>query len=63
MPYNRDEVLAAVADYYDFLTRLHITPQEIRRPPPSGWPQVTQESLSRLGKTAPKVTDLLKHLP
>jgi len=32
-------------------------------PPPSGWPQITQAGLSRLGKLSTKVLDLLKNLP
>lgn len=63
MPYHRDQVIASVTDYYHFLTRLHVQPQDIRRPPqPDGWSEISQKRFSRLGKTE-KVVDLLKHLP
>ena len=62
MPYDRDQVIAAVTDYYEFLTRLHVKNEDIRRPPPEGWPEITQARLSKLGKTD-KAIDLLKLLP
>ena len=62
MPYNRHEVIAAVTDYCDFPTDLHVRPENIRRAPPEGWLQISQERFSSLGKTD-DVIDLLKHLP
>ena len=64
MPYDRDQVVAAVTDYYDFLSRLHIKPEDIRRPPSGGWPDnvISQQRFSKLGMSA-KVIDLLRHLP
>lgn len=62
MPYNRDQVIAAVTDYYDFLARLHLDPEDIRRPPPEGWPQISRDRLSPVGSTD-EVVSLLKHLP
>lgn len=62
MPYSQDQVIAAVTDYYDFLTRLHVKPEDIRRPPQGGWPEISQERFSKLGKTD-KAINLLKHLP
>jgi hypothetical protein len=63
MPYDRDEVVASVTDYYNFLiTRLHFEPSDLKAPPPTGWPRITQARLAFLGKSD-KAIDLLKHLP
>lgn len=62
MTYDREQVITAVTDYYDFLTRLHVDPEDIRRPPPEGWSQTSQEKLSPMHKTG-EVIRLLKHLP
>lgn len=62
MPYNRDQVIAAVTGYYDFLTRLHVEPKDIRRPPPGGWSEISQNAFKSLQKSD-TVIDLLKHLP
>lgn len=62
MPYDRDQVIAAVTEYYEFFTRLHLTPKDIRRPPPEGWPEISKDRLSSLNKTD-EVIKLLKYLP
>lgn len=62
MPYNRDEVVAAITEYYTFLTHLHFDPSELKTPPSTGWPQITSSRFAFLGKSD-KVIDLLKHLP
>ena len=63
MPYNRDEVIASVTDFYNFLiTHLHFQPSELKTPPPTGWPQVNQERLASLGKSD-QVIDLAASLP
>lgn len=62
MPYDRDQVIAAVTDYYNFLTRLHLDSEDIRRPPPEGWSQISEKRLSPLNKSE-EVISLLKHLP
>jgi hypothetical protein len=37
MPYNRDEVVASVTEFYTFLTtHLHFYPSELKTPPPAG---------------------------
>lgn len=61
MPYSHDEVVAAVTDYYHFLTRLHVDLKDIKTPPPGGWPNITSETL-KLSLTDTAVS-LLKHLP
>jgi len=62
MPYNQKEVVAAVTDYYHFLTSLHVDPADIKTPPPSGWPSITSETCNKLSQTD-AVISLLKHLP
>jgi hypothetical protein len=62
MPYNRDEVVAAVTDYYQFLTSLHVDPVDIKTPPPSGWPDITPQTCNKLSKTD-AVISLFKYLP
>jgi hypothetical protein len=63
MPYDRDEVIASVTNYYNFLTtHLHFEPSDLKTPPPTGWPKITQTRLAFLGKSD-KVIDLLQHLP
>jgi hypothetical protein len=62
MPYHQEEVVAALTDYYHFLTSLHIDPADIKTPPPSGWPTITSETCNKLSQTD-AVISLLKHLP
>lgn len=62
MPYNRDEVVTAVTEYYHFLTHLHIDAADIKTPPPTGWPNITSETCAELSQTD-DVISLLKHLP
>jgi hypothetical protein len=62
MPYYRDEVVAAVTDYYHFLTSLHVDPVDIKTPPSSGWPGVTSQTCNKLSKTDAVIL-LLKHIP
>lgn len=63
MPYNRDEVIASVTEFYEFLTtHLHFYPSEVKTPPPSGWPQITPKRFTFLQKSD-TVINLLRHLP
>jgi hypothetical protein len=63
MPYDRDEVVASVTDFYNFLvTHLHFEPSDLKTPPPTGWPKITQARFDFLGKSD-KAIDLLRHLP
>lgn len=63
MPYNHDEVIASVTDYYQFLTNyLHFSPSELRTPPQDGWPQMDSTRFSFLNKTE-AVIELYRHLP
>jgi hypothetical protein len=60
--YSREGTIAAVRDYYQFLTKLYLPESSVLEPPPSGWPNITSESLRPLGKTE-EVVALLRHLP
>jgi len=63
MPYNRDDVVASITDFYVFLTtHLHFQPSELKTPPTTGWPQINQIRFAFLGKSDEAI-DLLKHLP
>ncbi len=61
--YDRDCVVAAVRDFYNFLSRIpRWTAADFWDAPPGGWRELTDEALAPLGKTA-AVNDLLRHLP
>ncbi|EDN07656.1 hypothetical protein I7I51_04434 [Histoplasma capsulatum] len=61
--YSRDETIAVITEYYDFLVDRGLLPASaILRPPADGWPELPEDSLSRLGRT-PAVNDLIRHLP
>lgn len=61
--YNREQIVAAVTDFYQFLTTLpYVEPDDILYPPPEGWPQITKDRLAFLNKTN-EVIELLRHLP
>ena len=63
MPYNRDEVITSVTEFYAFLTiHLHFYPSELKTPPPDGWPQIDFSRFSYQRKSD-SVIDLLQHLP
>ncbi|KAI1082819.1 hypothetical protein F5B20DRAFT_485852 [Whalleya microplaca] len=61
-PYSRDELVAAISDFYTFITRLHIPSSALKYPPEGGWPNITPENCSGFGKSD-FVVDLIKHLP
>lgn len=58
--YSRDATVAAVRDYYAFLTDMYLDEAEVLEPPTTGWPSI--DNLQCMGKT-PEVLDLLRHLP
>jgi hypothetical protein len=63
MSYDRDEVIASVTDFYNFLiTHLHFEPSDLKTPPPTGWLKIIQARFDFLGKSD-KAIDLLQHLP
>lgn len=63
MPYNRDEVIAIVSDFYTCLTtHLHFYPSELKTPPAAGWPQISPDRFDNVRKSD-IVVDLVRHLP
>lgn len=61
--YNQEAVIAAVTDFYQFLTKMpYIDASEVLYPPTGGWPNINEENFAALGKSK-KVIQLLKHLP
>ncbi|KAI4700334.1 hypothetical protein J4E81_004372 [Alternaria sp. BMP 2799] len=60
--YSREACIAAVRDYYHFLTRMYMEESVVVEPPKGGWPSVTSDSMRDVNKTD-EVIALLKHLP
>jgi hypothetical protein len=59
-PYSRDEVVAEMTSFYEFLTTLHIPKVAIKYPPPGGWPHIGPNFLKTKTET---VNELLRFLP
>lgn len=57
----RDKIVAAVDDYYAFLTTLYIDDSMLRRPPAGGWRDIPLEVSNRHDKDF--VMDVARHLP
>jgi hypothetical protein len=63
MPYNHDEVVASMTEFYNFLTtHLHFNPSELKTPPPAGWAHISPPLFPHQSKSN-TVIDLLHHLP
>ncbi|KAF2799395.1 hypothetical protein K505DRAFT_356656 [Melanomma pulvis-pyrius CBS 109.77] len=60
--YSRDEVVAEVTSYYDFIASVYLPTSVIKRPPPGGWSDITPEFLAPLNKNK-NLLDLIRHLP
>jgi hypothetical protein len=63
--YSRDETIAAITDYYQFLTKMYLKESRVIYPPPDGWPNIVNcdpKVLETLGKSD-EVIGLLAHLP
>jgi hypothetical protein len=61
--YSREDAVAAVRSYYEFLAFMGAIPESaVLEPPTSGWAELSSEALSALEKDE-TVIDLLKHLP
>ncbi|KAF2456016.1 hypothetical protein BDY21DRAFT_347703 [Lineolata rhizophorae] len=62
--YSQDVTVRAISSYYNFLSTIlfDLQPEEIDWPPPSGWPQITEEDGAYLNKNK-TVIELLRHLP
>lgn len=61
-PFSRERFIAEVTAYYNFLANIYLPASAIKRPPASGWAEVTPEYLSCLHKNE-TVIDLIRHLP
>lgn len=57
----RARLVAAVDDYYTFLTTFYLDERALRRPPPSGWPAIPPEKTGRPDKDF--MLDVARHLP
>ena len=61
--YDRDEIIALLDEFYQFLGSLpHIKPFQVLQPPVGGWDNITTHSCAGLKKND-EVISLLKHLP
>lgn len=61
--YSRDAAIATIRDFYLFLTNLpRISPSDIKKAPETGWPELDNATLAKLGKND-TVNDLIRHLP
>jgi hypothetical protein len=60
--YSLEETVAAIRDYFEFLTRVYLDESLVLLPPEGGWPEITPERLQGLGKTD-DVIQLLRHIP
>jgi len=60
--YSRNECVAAMRDYCEFLVKMYMDPSNIKKAPQDGWPIITPETAKGLKKTK-EVVSLLRHLP
>jgi hypothetical protein len=63
--YSRRRTIAAVTDYYKFLTKLYLKDSQVIYPPATGWPSIVNadaNTRASLGKSE-EVLSLLAHLP
>lgn len=60
--YSHEATIAAVRNYYRFLIRMDLKESYVADPPEGGWPEISLENLSSLGKTNEAIL-LLRHLP
>jgi hypothetical protein len=60
--YDRDEVVADILSFYNFLP--HVSASNIARASPDGWPEITASSLAVHGiHKTPEAIELMRHLP
>lgn len=60
-PYAPDELAGIFLDFYTFLTTLHYDAEDLKTPPPGGWPGLTRESCS--GFKSDYAIEVLRRLP
>lgn len=63
--YSRDEVVAELTSFYEFLVGLHLPASAIKYPPPGGWPDISSESLVAIAGLykSDAAVDLIRHIP
>lgn len=59
---NRDELVAELTAFYEFLATLHIPADALKRPPPDGWADVNQDRLGFLNKDDEAMA-VLRYIP
>ncbi|OAX83957.1 hypothetical protein ACJ72_01678 [Emergomyces africanus] len=60
-PYTPSELAAIILDFYTFLTTLHFPASGLKRPPPGGWPSLTEDSCAAF--KSPLAIEVLRQLP
>ncbi|KAK7433673.1 hypothetical protein CaCOL14_009286 [Colletotrichum acutatum] len=61
--YSHEATVAAITSYYELLARVHPdSVSSLKYPPSGGWPQITLESFSILGRSD-TVIELIRHIP
>lgn len=60
--YDRNECIAAVRDFYDFLTKMYLPEHCVQEPPEGGWPNITKRKLDLMNKSD-EILALLRQLP
>jgi hypothetical protein len=63
--YSREATIAAITNFYTFLTRMYMNESQVIYPPAEGWPSIVNADpakLQDLGKSD-EVLSLLAHLP
>src|SRR5690242_8739638 len=60
--YSRDNCIAAVQDYYSFLTKMYLDEGLVLEPPEGGWPNIIAVNMPGFNKTD-EVFALLQRLP
>ena len=56
-----NRIITTIHDFCKFMTELYVPDDAVLVPPEGGWPDITKESFSRLGK-ADEVIEVLRHL-
>jgi hypothetical protein len=59
---NLKEIVSIIDEFYTFLATFYIPASALKRPPPGGWPNITNKSTVGFGKSQ-CVIDLIKFLP
>ncbi|KAH7379440.1 hypothetical protein DE146DRAFT_672950 [Phaeosphaeria sp. MPI-PUGE-AT-0046c] len=60
--YSESASIAAVADFFKFLTKLYLDEELVEWPPEGGWPSITTDTFASLNKSE-SVVSFLRQLP